>query len=460
MKFSRKISSLFTLLVIGGFLISPITNFTGKPALAASDILLSALSKLETPESGQVVYSVYELYDRTPPESLEPSDPYHLPFKDFWFSKTIVHQWLEIGDNGLVSRWRTKLLDDKGQLLQDLMFDGTNETDYFANYFANKKRVIRSPRDKFPFIPDRKGFIEYYLKQDKVRLRSSVLEGHSVNSIYEESRPLHITTDVESNLLSYSNPFVVDLKPQSLSGRIDFDPLTNLPLRQATVVIDSLGAEQVISYRTFPEPQVLSHSEYDPNILFRQEIPDSVLASEASESYTPLKALTTLDGINQYVDYPLYTYQSTSDAQLELVATDLTLPDSTLANTQFPQEIELASALGIGPEEIYTVKGNEPARFLVIQGPADEMRSLLQQTKPVWTLASQTTIRFDGQEVIAWELTTAKSDQIIYIIEKGSTIIYVKSTGISLQQAQENLSHFSVLPKPTGAKTFIPLISR
>jgi hypothetical protein len=329
----RKISIWCIGLVSAALLLSS-GKSTVQPALAATDILLSALSKLETPQTGQVVHYVSELYNRLPPATLEPSDPYHLPYKDFWFTKTVEHQWLEIGDKGKVSRWRTQLFNENGQILQDLFFDGVNET----VYFSLEKNAMRFPAESPTFEPYRKGFIEYYLKQEKLNLRSFVLEGHSVNSIYGESEPFQRTFDVESDLLSLSTPFIADVKPQSVVKQIDFDSATNLPVREATVVVDSLGTEHIVAYRTMPDPQVLSRSEYNPDVLFHQEIPESVLTPE---SFTPIKSLTTIEQINQFVNYPLYVYQSNNNsAYSDLICTtgSTQLTDRRLHESKFKSE--------------------------------------------------------------------------------------------------------------------------
>lgn len=76
-----------------------------------------------------------------PPHNLEPGDPYHRSYEDMWSSEEVEETWIEVGVDGKIARWRAKLFNKEGILLQDLMFDGVTE----VGYFVSEGRAYRSP---------------------------------------------------------------------------------------------------------------------------------------------------------------------------------------------------------------------------------------------------------------------------------------------------------------------------
>ena len=94
-------------------------------------ILETSRKRIEEAEPGQLIHIVYTTWVRPPPAGLEPEDPYHLSHANSWSTRETVGVWIEIGADGLITRWRTQVHSDEGELLQDLFFAEGIETDYF-----------------------------------------------------------------------------------------------------------------------------------------------------------------------------------------------------------------------------------------------------------------------------------------------------------------------------------------
>lgn len=402
----------------------------------ARQLLETALAQIETPGPGQVVHQSYTLYHRGPQPGLEPADPYHLPYEEIWPARQFEDTWLEISPSGETVRWRTQLRSEDGELLQDLLFEDGIETDYmvetgFVNRFAQKALPYREPR---------KALIEDFLQQDELERRATAdPNGRSVIGVYGAKAALQ-TQGVEQALAQLNRPFMADLRPAAQAMRIDFDPVNLLPTGEARVVWDEQGAEHVVSYRAYSQPEILSAAAAHAGGVFQQEIPDQAL--QDSFSAPPgTRYLTALDQIVRHVDYPLYVLDD-STAPLQLVAVSLTIPASPHPGPGFLQDIEFAAALGVGVQTIY-VSEDDTARLTVLQGPFGPMRDLLRQTRPTWTQAERIQIGLGDSQVVAWELIGLDPDQVRYVIEAGDTILHLNGHGLAAEQILELLQNFT-----------------
>lgn len=410
------------------------------PAAEAGEIrqlLETALSQIEVPGPGQIVHYSYTVYHRSPPAGLEPGDPYHLPYKEIWPARQFEETWLEIDPQGKTVRWRTQLRSEDGELLQDAMFDNGVESDYNVS----EGIAFRFPTEVRPFRDVRVALIEDFLQKEELSRRQNFApDGQPVLSVYAKATNLQgsawASQSIEEALLSFSRPFVADLKPVSEASRIDFDPSTFLPAGEARVVWDRSGAEHVISYRTFSEPEILPGDQ--ASVVFHQEIPEWAFQDSFSAP-AGTQSLGTLEQVVQHVDYPLYVLD---DPTLQLVATSLTIPDPTRPFPAFVRGIELAASLGVGVQMIYVNEENT-AKLRVIQGSVASMRDALRQTRPTWTQAERLQLRLGNDQVVAWALTGPEPDQMRYVIEAGDTILYLASDGLAPEQVLDLLQRFA-----------------
>ncbi len=401
-------------------------------AADAHKLLESALMQIEVPQRGQVAHYTYAVYRRPPPRDLEPGDPYHLPYEDIWPTQEFEDTWLEIGPDGKTVRWRTQLRSADGEVLQDLLFDGEMETDYFPG----EGRAMRFPGEAAVFRDDRVALIEDFLTNQALsRRQNRGLNDEQVLSVYTPAKEMPETQDVDEALSNLTRPFIADLKPVSYANRIDFDPVTLLPVGEAQIMWDASGSEHVITYRAFSKPEILSASPQETEAIFRQEIPEQAFQDSFSAS-VQAEIVRGIPEITKQVDYPIYALtegQSEPMAGLRLVAASLAQRDSaTLPG--FVQGIEFAATDGAGVVMTYANEGNT-AGLTLIQGATAAMRDALRQTRPTWSRAERATLRLGEEQVNVWKLLSNAGDgRLRYVVEAGETILYLDSRGLQEEQ--------------------------
>lgn len=426
---------VFSIVLIVALLVMP---FDEVEAARAKQLLETGLAEIEVPQPGQTVHYSYTLYQRVPPPELEPADPYHEPYSEIWPAKEFVDTWLQIGPDGKTMRWRTQLRNTKGELLQDLVFNGTEEIDYFPR----EGRAFRTPKEADVFRDNRVALIEDFLQNEQLSRRQGMsIEGQPVLSVYTEAKQLGKSQSVEEALLNLNRPFIADLKPVSLASRIDFDTSTLLPIGEAQVVWDHAGAEHIISYRTFSDPEILPDEMSQTNAMFRQEIPEQAFQDSFSFVSPGTRVITNLSQIAEYVDYPIYALLDPTSA-LRLATASLSIPDTAHPLPGFVRGIEIAATLGSGVQTIY-VSRNDTAHLSIIQGPAEDIRTALQNSRPIWTQAEQIQVWFGARQVSAWLLMSSETDRLRYVIEADDTLLYVDSQGLTPIQIRELFQAFA-----------------
>lgn len=434
-----------TMAILAFFLVSCVAFyllFLRVPSVQADngrELLQAALQQIQEGKPGQILHVSYTVYSRTPPADLEPIDPYHLPYAQIWPAKEIEETWLEIDERGKVTRWRTQLRSMDGELLQDLLFDGVMETDYFVK----DGRAIQFPGEAADFRDERIALIQDFFQRAHLsRSENLSPDGSLVLSVYTESVDIQSSSQsqlsIEEALLNFSRPFIADLKPVSTTNRIDFDPATLLPVGTGQIVWDSLGAEHVVSYRTFSQPTILSVTDVDTKAIFRQEIP-----AEAFQNTFSLPAatqLTTFDQLTQQVHYPVYGLpESAPDWKLVSASFNPSMHGS--AAPAFLRGIDLAASSGVGAQTIYTNHDNSATLF-VVQGPTADIRHVLRQTMPTWLKSERIQLFLGDEQFPAWVLIGQENSRIRYVIEADDTIVYVDGRGVAAGQVVELLSQF------------------
>lgn len=253
-------------------------SFIGQNQTAqAAELIKSATQQMVIPKPGQIAHYKYRVYYRVPPASLEPTDPYHLPYSEIWHEWQTEESWLEIGANGKITRWRVQLHSASGELLQDLVFDGQKEIDYFP---ALERIDTLTGKTGSNFIDDRVALFNDFLNKGNLNQHDSFsVDGTKVKSVYLASKRLESTRGAEEELLNFQDPFLADLKPISISTRIDFDRAAFVAKGVAQVVFDLSGQEHIVSYRSFADPEILSSN--DPRIerLFELDLPAEIVAN-------------------------------------------------------------------------------------------------------------------------------------------------------------------------------------
>lgn len=435
-----------TMAILAFFIVSCVAFyllFLRVPPVQADDgreLLQTALQQIQEAKPGQILHSSYTIYSRTPPADLEPIDPYHLPYAQIWPVRENEETWLEIDEGGKVTRWRTQLRSVDGELLQDLLFDGVVETDYFVR----DGRAIQFPGEVVDFRDERIALIQDFLQHSTLSRRENRSpDGSQVVSVYTEIVDIQPSEEnqmsIEEALLSFTRPFVADLKPGSTANRIDFDPVNHLPIGAGQVVWDPSGAEQVISYRAFSQPDLLSAADVDAETIFRQEIPAGAFLDTFSlPAATPI---TSLDQLTQLAPYPVYVLPESAPGW-KLVSASFSDSASKSARPAFIQGIDLAASSGVGVQTIYATSDGS-ANLLLVQGASADMRYLFRQTRPTWLVAEQSQLSLGDSLFTAWALIGQESNRMRYVIEAGDTIVYVDSRGIPATQVIELLSQFA-----------------
>ena len=413
------------------------------PAAQADDgraLLQAALQRIETKPFGKILHYTYVYYNRPPPSELEPADPYHLPYAQLWASKEFLERWVEIDEEGMTRRWRTQLRNAEGELLQDLLFDGEMETDYYVQ----DRHAIRFPLEdeRMAFRDERVALIEDVLQNASLPRREAVgLDGRPVVSVYSHILDLRSSAwakmSVEEALLSFVPPFVADLKPVRSAGRVDFDPVTLLPIGEAEVVWDAVGVEHIVRYRTFGEPVEAPPEQAET--IFRQEIPP-----EAFEGRALLPVHSRIVGVKQLPElasYPVYALPEGTNNWRSAIAAfgdaELKLP--------LPQFMRMLDPVivteGIGVTLSYR-NLKTSATLYVVQAEFSAMGAVLRQLAPSWTRAEQVALALGPDRFPAWALTERENNRVRYIIETPETLLYIDGSDVAAEEVVELLAQF------------------
>jgi len=252
-----------------------------RPVEAAEphQILETSRERIEEAEPGQLIHILYTTWVRPPPADLDSEYPYHLFDTDPWPVREAVEVWIEIGADGLITRWRTQLRSDEGELLQDLFFAEGIETDYFPQQgWASRfeEEVSRYEDERLVMIAD------FLAEADLFRRENIAIDGRDVVTVY---KPIVLLGD-ESRLtvpeaLAYrQRPFIADLSLVSKAVRLDFDRETLLAVGKAEVGWDSAGEEHILSYRTFAGQEVLPATAAET--VFDQQVPPNAFQDTGS----------------------------------------------------------------------------------------------------------------------------------------------------------------------------------
>jgi hypothetical protein len=426
---------LSILFAIGAaLLLTLLVSVSSARALETRQLLETGLARIDIPEPGDIVHYSYLIYERMPPQELEPKDPYHKPYAEIWETVQFEETWLEIGQDGKTVWWRTQLRNADGDLIQDLMFDGKTETDYFPfDFMAN-----RFPQETSAFRDDRAALIEDFLNNEDLSRHDRIdLDGKPVIAIYAKERDLKgstwMTQSIEEALSSFPHPFVVDLTPVATAIRIDFSPSDLVPVGLASVVFDKQGNETIVSYRTLSDGAILTDAEAESAGIFDQGVPEKAFSGTLSLDSNA--NLTSLDLIIETVDFTLFAIpDATEDTELTSASFNPAGTPGTVPISY--QTIQFADALGVGVNLIYS---SGQGTVSLMQGPTDELGALLHQTVPSWVRADYSTLSVGEESYTAWELVGLDANQRQFIIETGETLIYVNSYGLTREQLIEFL---------------------
>ncbi len=425
--FKKPLLSFVLLCIV--FVVLFTTNTAFVRATDARDVLMASMEAIAVPQPGHIVHSTYENYWRQPPAALEPADPYHLPYSDAWQSYQREETWVEIDANGDTSRWRTQLYASDGTLLQDLAFDGTNETDFFPlDGYAE-----RFPSTTGAFRDNRIALMETFLRDASLTQRVNQVEGLTVNSVYAYVEPLPASPTVEAALLTFTRPFIADLVPVQQGQRVDFDLKTLQPVGMAHVVWDQQGNEYTVAYRKTVAVDILSADLHNTTTLFQQDIPAA--AFEASRTgpanHTPI---ATLEDALVLVPHTIYDIHN-SDFQLVEASVNRPAADQQASVPLRLQGIELASSSRTSVQSVYRDDTAE-LQITMLQGPTAELRTSLEHTMPTWTEAQHLSVTIEEKEHDVWLLLRPDDKQVRFVIDGGDTLLFIDVRGLSQELAQ------------------------
>ncbi len=448
MKKPHLIKPVFFLLIIGiVVLLGLMFGYTNQAAEAAEtvQILERARDQVAEAKPGELVHLQYARFTRMPPPELEPTDPYHLPYLRLWHEKELVETWIEIGEDGMLTRWRTQLRSSDGELLQDLLFDNGIETDYFplehkAYQFSQEGGLYRD---------EELVLIEDFLTNDKLSKRqNSDLNGRSVVSVYTPAEDVATNSTRAEALVYQQRPFKADLDAVSRSNRIDFDVTTLLPVGEAQVVWDKSGQEHVIAYRSLEIKETLPSAKAEE--VFNQQIPEE--AFQDSFSLPVGASISGLDNIMEHVDYPIYILAE-SDS-LNLVDANLNLSAQPKISPTLVDGIASTSALELAVKTVYKdasqgIDTEKAFTIAIVQGAKTDMEFALSQTRPAWFQAAPKQLQLEDQTVTVWVMTGLEDTHWRYVIEApADTILYVDSQGLPEEQSWQVLHSLAPIQQP------------
>jgi hypothetical protein len=451
-KFNRgsKVIVYLMLLLLSAIVISS-QIFSSVQASESERLIMEALPQIQVAQPGQIVKYSYSTFNRMPPLQLEPRDPYHRPYKELWSSYETQESWIEIGADNKIARWRTKLFNQEGVLLQDLLFDGVNET----GYFLLEERAYRSPTEGGVYRDEQVVLLEMFRKSVEASPRKTTdVNGESVLSVYTKAKSMTGSPqEVQSALLSLSRPFIADLKLTSLANRIDFSPSTHLPIGDGEVVVDQTGVEHIISYRKLIAKEIIIAEGAQNEALFTQTIPQQAF-SESIDVSLHVQTIVGMDNILKAVTYPVYDLAGDGETSLKQVAASLVIPNDDYSPPQTMRGILWVPSYGPGINTVYT---DNTIVVSIIQGRTAEMQTVFQQTPPHWINAEQANLLLGQQQVPVWILSPLEADRKYYVVEAGETLLYIDSQGLSTEQLANFLSKFTFLqPQQATFKTFVP----
>jgi hypothetical protein len=404
----------------------------------AKDVLEQAQSNLILPGPNQVIHYSYKLYRRVPPVTLEPSDPYHKPYNELWSETQFEDSWIQVGSTGQVERWRVQLRNADGTLIQDLMFDGSHEVDYFLE----EGRAEKYPADSSIFRDNRIALVEDFLNKNGLFRKEGLgLEGQSVISVYTEPITIEASQNIDEALLSLLSPFVADLQPTSRQERIDFDPNTIMPVGLATVVLDDIGNEHIISYRTLSEPEMIPTSSDQLDGIFTQTIPEDAFKQEHDFS-TGTNTVTDIKLIAEAFEVPFYVSDNSND-EIELVNSSFVLNQTAGEIPLFIQGISNALKSGIVAQSTYANENNK-AQISIFQGPTDKFTHMLEEAAPSWTYAEHEKIEIGTSAYSTWKMNDAQTGKRIYVVDTGQTLLYIEATSMEPEQVEDFLKTLKV----------------
>jgi hypothetical protein len=380
--------------------------------------LESAITQIETAQPGQIVYVTETSYRRPPPEYLEPSDPYHLPYSQIWADEQHIERWIQFDADNVITRWRNQVRDANGRITQELLYVHGVET----NYFPQEGWATQFDQEASQYRDGRIALIEDFLAKDDLRRRINTTSGErSVLSIYGGSQYFEATDwDIEAGLLFFNSPFLADIAPISRTLRIDFDQETWMPVGQGVSVWDQEGQEHIATYVTLVRHEFLPATEAET--IFHVEIPETAFA-DAFPTSSGTRSINNLSGIITFADYPIYGIQD-PHSNFRLRSASLAIFD---ASQRSPTTLPGLLALEIGVELTYMTGENV---LVIRQGPKEEMGSALRQLRPSWTLAERVMIKLGKETVPAWLLSTGSAPNVAYMVETNEVLLYIRGEDV------------------------------
>lgn len=399
-------------------------------ASPAHALLRQSLARLTVAEPGQVTHYRFVRTTRPPPAGLEPRDPYHLPYSAIWPAYEIEENWAEFGADGTTSRWRTQLWSADGILLQDLLYDGSHETDYFPQ----EQRAETFPQERGRFRDMRIALIEDFLQKTRLTRRNGQApNGQAVVSVYTASRlaPTNYAyPSVDEALMGFERPFQADLRLTEYAVRVDFDPSTLLPIGEAQVGWDAAKQEHVLTYRTVEFVEVVAADKADA--LFEP----ATIPAEAFEdriSY-PLGESVPLAEAGRHLGLSLHIQTGPAEGW-ELRTPFAALPELQTRPAFFGRGVEVATSTGAGVDTIYLRA--DGATITLTEGPPDRMLALLHTTPPTWREATPIKVRLGEREVTAWQLQPGYDPKHLrYVIETGASLLWIDAHDLSSKEIE------------------------
>jgi hypothetical protein len=399
--------------------------------------LEAAVAQIEAAQPGQIVHVAEIRFNRAPPDNLEPVDPYHLPYSEIWRETEYVDRWIEIGEDGLISRWRTQVRNERHELLQDLLFDHGVE----VGYFVAEGWAYRIEYEPSRYRDGRLVLIEDFLQREDLSRRVSELpDGRVVLSIYAEPESYGGSfRSIRESLAYFNRPFEADLQPVTRALRIDFDRQTLLPVGEARVVWDRDGIEHLVSYNAFVDYRIMPAA----GTLFQIEIPGHAFRDSHSVMPNP-RMVTGLPQILREVDYPVYALPANTPDFARVVAA-LVLPEEpTAQSTRAAGGNTLFYKVGVNTT--YVFRDTIGRSISIVQAPAPEMTAALRQVRPMWLEADRIQAQLGEGEVVVWALHGLDSTDVYYVLEAGETILFVHARSVP----HETVLHFFASLAPSG----------
>lgn len=424
-----KRKTLFTVVLLTFAIFFPMLLLRNASLVGAAkpqQLLETARGRIQEARPGQLAHVAYAIGDRSPPAELEPADPYHLPYAEVWPAQEYEDTWIEIGANGLITRWRTQVRNSEGELLQDLLFDNGFETDYFPRqgWASRFEQTAGRYRD------ERLALIEDFLSQDNLTQQENVtITGQVVQSVYSARITLENASEatVPEALLYQERPFIADLSLQSRAIRIDFDRATGLPIGEAQVGWDTSGVEHVLSYRTFLTYEVLPAGA--AKTLFAQQIPPQAFSDTASTATVTPTVANSLEQLATQAGFPVYVIQN---ERLQRGHSTMSAP-APQPVLDFMTDSQRGAALGLSLIE--TVYTNDTGGVLsVLQGTREDVEAFLAQRRVTWHSARTDALQLGDREITVWTLTGLDETEGWYVVEAWPTTLFLHGQGMTQEQ--------------------------